>query len=344
MILNRIVEIILLTMALSGIMCVMLATIYDLEAAASWKHLELTARRVLHRRKPTITVLLYHCLSASQVLGATKGIRRNSYRAIDYVAVIDTDVPFYEKRALYETMKDIGCKAYKPRKTYNPEGLLRNAYQRSKKGDFVLIVSANEQVDDLMIGHAVAHLETNRILDGVQFAQRTLDVSSLLELARTFLILSRQMITKALDVVRIRNKRLDSSGLYRRSVLLSKGFTGVKYSVGYNAKATVAHALIIKPRWRLWKTVLQVAFLALFGYSAVVAATLQSATPLVLSWLIVGLWLVAAVWSDETNRLTNKIALSLCVPVGYFVVVGALAVNGAASIVRRPSEKSFYIL
>ena len=56
MILNRIVEIILLTMALSGILFVMLATIYDLEAAASWKHLELTARRVLHRRKPTITV------------------------------------------------------------------------------------------------------------------------------------------------------------------------------------------------------------------------------------------------------------------------------------------------
>jgi hypothetical protein len=55
-------------------------------------------------------------------------------------------------------------------------------------------------------------------------------------------------------------------------------------------------------------------------YFMYAAATLQSSSLLLLSWVIVSLWFLVAAWSDETATFFEKIARTFCLPILYFLV------------------------
>lgn len=57
----------------------------------------------------------------------------------------------------------------------------------------------------------------------------------------------------------------------------------------------------------------------LVTYYFYTAATLQSSTLLTLSWLLVSLWLVAIIWSNENTTRIGKIDLTLAIPFMYFI-------------------------
>ncbi len=70
--------------------------------------------------------------------------------------------------------------------------------------------------------------------------------------------------------------------------------------------------------------ILSLSLLFFVSYFFYTAATMRSNTLLTLSWALLSLWLVAAIWFDDALQLTQKVALTFCVPFAYFLIYARL--------------------
>lgn len=85
-------------------------------------------------------------------------------------------------------------------------------------------------------------------------------------------------------------------------------------------------------RWYEWT--LRLLLIGVVAYSSWIAATLQSAWPLLTIWAMACVLLAAAVWTDGSLGAKSKVLLSFAIPSGIFVVVATHAVAGISALLR----------
>jgi hypothetical protein len=287
-------------------------------------------------RQPQVTIIISGVKSATEFATCLARIQHSHYHHYDVVAVIDNETSQQEKRAIRQLgVPALTLRLYRPRQRYSETQLLLNAYRRSRRGGTVLLLTTKVLLAPDTLKRTVAQLQLHKSSDGVRYSQSIGSVSTMSELVAVFAVLSRQLLTKSLSILHLYRASRLAVGMYRQTSFLRAVRGQSRTRLTYDNGVVVSEG--VKSYERLSWPWVAAAFvlLATMIYSTVLAATLQTAWPLFLSWVIVGLWLMAAIWSDETNRIWHKVGLSLCVPMSYFVIASALMVGGAIRIFRR---------
>jgi hypothetical protein len=57
------------------------------------------------------------------------------------------------------------------------------------------------------------------------------------------------------------------------------------------------------------------------------AATFQNTTLFLLGWCVVAIWFLAAMWSDDTLRVTDKLRYSFVLPSLYFFLTVLIVIE-----------------
>lgn len=336
MMVARGIEIIIFSLAVCAIGCIVLATLYDLRMIAQREAVDRILRRMSGRRQPHVTVLITQAFSALELTRCIESVHRNHYRSYDIVAIADILMSKEQRREARQLLRSYSVRLYVPRVPRSNNEMLRHAYQRSGKGKMVFCLDAAQTVSSSAIRRSVALMEIHPEAGGVQFSGYIEDITSISTLAATFVELSRQVVSKASVVLKAYRFKPGRAGMYRRSIVIASALGARSNRIAYDSEtcATLPSRLGMG-KISYWATGAVIGLLALAGYSIVLAATLQSTVPLLLSWSLLALWLIAGIWSTMTSSFPRKLALSLSVPIGYFVMVGVAIVQGGAFVARR---------
>lgn len=129
-------EIVLIGSTAMGMVCVVLASIYDLRRTL-WR----STQAVRSRPRSHVTVLVAMRRSSDDINACVKSIRRLHYRRYDIVVFADSRVSREAKSAARATKPY--ARSYIARKPVGREALVRNAYRRSQRGEMVLVLDAS---------------------------------------------------------------------------------------------------------------------------------------------------------------------------------------------------------
>ncbi|MBC7869091.1 hypothetical protein H7X69_02855, partial [Candidatus Saccharibacteria bacterium] len=161
--------------------------------------------------------------------------------------------------------------------------------------------------------------------------------------------LSQNMYAKAASLLSIWHVRTGESNVMYSSLVFMQQQGGPKVmdvSCRYEGSLVVATMPMPQPRSAflsfpiMWWGALAPA-LFLLAYFFYIAATLQSSSLLILSWLILTIWLLAAVLSDEASKVFEKIRLTFCLPALYFLLYAQLVIYAVMRIVRAVALAAF---
>lgn len=336
MMISQGIELLFIAMTMSGIVCILLAAVYDLQAVTGRKRVQTIIRQLVKRRRPHVSILIQRVTSAVELERCMMSIHHTQYYSFDIVATADRRISSDDQRRIRRLARtDPRMRFYVPRKAATDSQLLHAAYRRSKRGVVVLVIEAGQVIEQGGIARAVAQMELHDAVDGIRFARPIADITSLSSLIETFASLSQQLFAKALTAAGAYRGEGGAPGLYRRHVLTHPARAVGKVNMRYDSESVMSGNRA-RPFGRGHGEVLiAILLVGLMTYSAVVAATLQSAVPLLLGWSIIGTWLFASIWFNDASKFTRKLGISACVPIGYFAIASALLVTGAEAVVRR---------
>lgn len=339
MIAARIIELLLFFLAASGVICVALATLYDLQMISQRKKLQHEMHRLSARRQPHVTVIITHVISTVELARSIESIYRSNYRSYDILAVADVSMHGKQRRGARQLLGGYpSARLYVPRQSYADEQLMRRSYGRSGRGEFVLRLEAGQEINQMIIRRSVSQLVQKPGVTGVHFAGYIDDITSLSTLVAAFIELSRQLAAKAMVAMSVYPADTRRAGLYRWKILTTP-HVSCSMPMTYDSDSLITLDRQMPSRISVWGVAATSGLLAIVLYCLVLAATLQSTMPLLLSWSIVALWLLAGVWFSETSAIRRKLGLSLCIPIGYFVMAGVIIVHGGEMIIRRAPRR-----
>lgn len=321
----------ILVAAVVGTACVILAAVYDI------RHVWLARRRKLHLRRPPVTVIVVVHKMAANLETQVQSIRRLRYRHYDIVIAVDA-------RAGKDTKRQArAChpsdRVYIARKQTSFVRLIRNAYRRSQQGEYVLVLDQTQSIASDSLNHMTTLLSENEEAMGLTMARTLPHGMSVRAAIESMGQLSQKLVTKAISITGLyRSRTIRPGRIYRREVILNTH----RHRLTYDSKTEMAGKT---SSWLVTKIVGFVAGIGFVGvviYSSVLAARLETAEPLLLSWSAVVLWIFVTIWLDDTTRLWQKVGLIVCLPLSYFAIVGAIVVRGTQMLFSR-QQYGFYV-
>lgn len=326
-----IVEVSLLVMAALAGLCVMGATIHDMRRIAREARVRHANGHIQKRRQPHLTVILPAVENLDQLENFLAALRRNRYPRYDVVAVMSRRVPL---RRRHEISMNNHLRIYTPRHIYGLSRRITNAYTRSARGELVMIADAARNIEPTLMRDIVGVVRDTSI-DGVLLYGPQREALRFLEVFQAIVQLSAQLVAKSLaGIGLLRRRPAGAPAVYRASqlILALRTQRRLKMTCGRGLQESTEPGL---PRLTGYATVALGCFALLVAYCSYLAATLQTTWPLIISWTISSLWLVATIWFDETGTKVQKTALSMSVPVGYFLVAAAYIPTVAGEVLRR---------
>lgn len=326
-------EITLFVLLGSGIIAVMLAALYDIGGTKNHQRVSLMVRRLQKSRQPWVTVLVYARDNAATLVTCLASIEQSYYHHYDIV-VVDNKSSDMTRQAVMRYRQrhpQSSCYFFYKRKYQSRVQALRQGYAKSAKGELVLVVSASAVITPTVLKASVARFVSNkapaalRLRDGASYVE---DITSLLS---QFSQLSMAMYRKCAAVLHLNIIRIGETGVLYHAMFLRGRQNQTWVRCSYASEIVVRTGLPMPPKliegnrmlWLLARVVYgigTISIICLMTYAMYIAATLQSSSLLVLSWLMVSLWFVSVIWSDETTRWPQKVARTWCVPILYFIV------------------------
>lgn len=308
----------LLVMTASGLVVILGASLYDMQAIARRRQLLELAAKLRKPRQPHITVLVYTKNSSATIAACLTSVWRSHYRNYDIVVIdnISTDTTKQVIANYRQKHSKLPLYFYVKRKASDRLSALRQGYAKSQKGDIVLILDATATVLPSFLRQSAVRFVADPSLGALRPNEYQRDIAGLALLLGRLLQLSRNMTSKfaaLLSIMPVDNGQVNT--LYRKSFFVKNNKT-LRIFCRYDGGLVVSLS-VNNLRFSLILPLIAALFMTYFMY---VAATLQSSSLLAFSWLIVAVWLLVAIWSDEAASRVSKAVLSFCMPAVYFLV------------------------
>lgn len=334
-------EILLLTAVCVGLIVVISAGMYDIRTISRRRRVSEIMKKLRKPRQSPVTVLVFAKNNSATILDCLRSLGRSQYRKFDIVVIDDASTDDTRKlvREYCRQHPRISCRLYARRKIGAKHQALKRGYSLSERGDAVLVINGDSVVTPALLKLGVAQLSINPKSQAVQCNEYS-EVVRIATMVGYFVRLSRHMIAKGKSLFRRHQVMVGQpSVMYRRSVF--ERHAGVKVvsvfagnmviSVTDGQERVTQLERIHRPKAIFWIA----AIVVFFGmtYSIYAAASLQSSDLLLLSWLALTFWCLGSVWSDEVVSVSDKILLSFCAPVVYFLVYAELFARGLAEMV-----------
>ncbi len=312
------IEILLLALVSVGLLLIVVASIYNITTTRRRRTLDLFVRKVRRPRQPHVTVLVYAQNDAASVEACLKSIIHSRYYEYDIVVIdnVSSDNTKKVVRDFKAKHQNLPIYLYAKLKSNNCLLSLRQGYAKSKRGEIILVLSADSIVSPILIKESVAYLAMNPKVKVLSMAERMAGFDSIDMLAWSLLQLTRNIYAKSTSQLAIGRIKIGTlNAVYKREVFI----------VGnYKSKAAYAY---VGDLLRLKETqatswadyVLSIITVAAVTYFMYIAATMQSSELLIMSWLIYVVWLLLTIWSDDRSTTRQKLQLSFFVPSFYFL-------------------------
>lgn len=309
---------------------IMVAALYDIIRVNKRQRLP----RVL-QKQPHITVLVYAKNNAATISTCLKSIMKSTYRHFDVVVTDDgsKDATSQEAKRVQRDLKQGSLRVYKKRKAASTQKVLEAAYQKSKKGELVLVVSGDTIIGKTFLRQCAGEFRA--------FPAEAIKLNTHYEVATNlgmvvprFQQLGRHLQMKLSSLFHIeKNQGDDTSVLYTQKAFrqLQKSKVAVSYR-GHLVVELLQRPKVLSAQHRSLVSTLGVgAGIALATYATYLAISIQNVTLLLFSWLGVCLWFLGALWLDEAEKIEGKLKLTFTLPPLYvfMYITGLLQLVGA---------------
>ncbi|MBC7943193.1 glycosyltransferase [Candidatus Saccharibacteria bacterium] len=315
----------LLLVTFIGLIIIFGASMYDIRAISRRRYLHQVAIKLRKPRQPHITVLIHTKNNEATIDACLASVWRSKYRNYDIV-VVDNISSDATKRIIHDYWQKhskVPLYFYGKRKSSDRLPALRQGYAKSQKGDIVFILDATATISPTLLREAAARFVTDDKLRALRLNEYSRDLYSVAFLFTRMLRLSYNLYIKLLSLLPLGTvNNGQANTLYKKSSFVRNNTTA-KPSFGYGGALAVSSP----PRAERVPLLLLVAGLLFMTYFMYTAATLQTSSLLVLSWIVLSVWLLVVVWSDEVSNLGEKLFLTICIPVFYFMSYAQMVVD-----------------
>lgn len=319
-------EIGLIGAASIGILCVILASVHDMRQIYLIRK---NQRR--NRRRPHVTVLIAMHQATDDVAACIRSVRRLRYRHYDIVVYAGNDISKDAKRMARQTAPQ--ARAYIARKAMQENILIRRAYERSGQGEMVLLLDGSQTISSSSLNHAVTTLGCDTAATGVVLGPAIRPVTNIREMVEAWQSLSQKLLTKSVVATGLfRTRTIRAGRLYRKEQIMSVTPHRITYDSKTTINAPVSYAWLPA---KIGRYLLTAGMIAIVIYASVLAATLQTSMPLLLTWLAVMVWIFVTIWLDDTVEFWQRIGLTICLPLSYFAIIGKVVASGLEKIAFR---------
>ncbi len=316
------------------------SNIYDIRQKINEKTIQKIIRKLRGSRQPSVTVIVYSDNNVATIEECLDSIRKSRYKNFDVVVADNSSSDNTRKkvRQFKEKYPIFHFRFYPKRVRNNMTATLSQGYNRSQKGDLVLVIDASTMVDANLIKSSVSRFEKDSKLNTLRFDAAIQSPNSVTMIYYSFLKLSKSLFNKYLSITsQYRVDRLVVGAMYRRCSLMhpsGKGYYDSSLRIQKSSiddSTAIRHIIGNNDCQIINKIVLSVVFLMLQSYSIYVAATLQSKTLLIIGWSVVVVWAMIAAWSSQAMDIDGRLKITCSAPFVYFLIYAQL-VAGLAMV------------
>lgn len=334
----QICEITLAIISIAGIGFILVATWYDLRTIHYSRRLQTVATKMASRWQPSITVLVHTHNTTTSLEACLNSITANQYKNFKIIVADNNSKDEIKKYlATYKhTHPTTGLLTYRAKKAADRLTILHRAYKKDTSSQLVIILDATDTISPTLLQECTLRFAANSSLDALRLHPVSTTDISITSLPLHFYILSKNIIDKSFAHASLLTRNFSESGVVMKHSIFKHITNSQKSNVDYASALTYLQSLPDRRHFtirsssisvRSWKKIVTSSFLVIglafmictVTYFFYTAATLQSNILLTLSWIIVCLWLLAVIWSDDIYTLGRKIELTFTVPFMYFI-------------------------
>lgn len=336
-------ELVMLSGAGMGLGGVVAAGVYDLQAVTRRRRISAAARRLKRKStQPLVTVIVYTRNDAETVTACLESVRHSLYHNYDLVVADDASQDGTRQAVRHFMRKHprFTMYFYAKRKRSPLQEVIRQAYQKSRKGEIVVTLAASSRPSRSFLGEAVARFSAEPDLISLSANECRAVPLTITDLVPEVTRAMGHVLMKCLSLLRVRRDRVDLNGVYRSNLIVSGARANARYEEALLLPVTRRERQPdVVSRCPLIQTVFAVALLLLMSYAMVMAASLVSYVPLLLGWSFMTAGSLAVVWSDEGISLVQKLQLTLSATLIYFLLYVTLL-----SFLLEQITKSTFVL
>ena len=327
-------EIILGSAVVAGLAVILIASWYDLRATAVKKHLQRISAKLNKTRQPWITIVVYTHNHSSLITECLDSIQRSRY-ANYRIVVVDhgsTDTTRRIVKEYQKLHKQVSLVFYDARRATSRDQAVRRGITKVPASQLTLTIDGSVLLSPDTLRNSASYFVNNDQLTSLHLRHYNEPAPSLTALTPQFIALTKNIIYKAMSVIRLLPKSPHRVMLYRPSMPHNKQSSLYMSTISYR-QPLPSHSRYSVKRIALL-TIVWLIIAAMMSYWFWTAASLRSNLLLTLSWIGVCVWLLAIVWSDDVIRITKKIELSVSIPFMYFVFYAQTVVSFLVGIWR----------
>jgi hypothetical protein len=203
-------------------------------------------------------------------------------------------------------------------------------YNRSQKNELILVIDASDVISPTLLRDSAMRFMHDKKLQALNFDYISTNLSSITMLLQRFKTMSQALVNKFFTTMPGYRINLRGKGMFRQAsfkkacksqVVKAKYDSSLRVlDYGINDDRAVITYQFVRSDWTI--NYLFVALLALVfqTYSMYVAATLQSKFLLIIGCIATAFWLLLITWASDSLALKDKIKLSFCAPIIYFLI------------------------
>lgn len=313
-------EVLIGMVVVTALMIILIAAWYDFRSALSRKQLQRTSDRLRKSRQPFIAIVIYTHNGVSSIVQCLDAILTSRY--INYRIVVanhkSTDTTRQIVKEYQKSHSKTPLTLYNASASLTHHEVIHRAIKKVPSSDFVMTLDQPVQITQETLRHAMARFSVNDHLTHLYLRENLYNESSIQTLTPQFVGLTKNIIYKALTVIRLLPFRSASRITITRQAAAPNVLRLYTSDITYSQNTLSLSSP--RPIARLFGLIISYALIILTaGYWMWTAATLRSNLLLTLSWIVVTIWLIAVIWSDSIIKLSKKIELTVSVPFMYFI-------------------------
>lgn len=312
------VELVMAGALFIGLIVVIAAGAFDIRLATRRRRTAWFERRLVRSRQPHVTVIIF-TEPGVPLAPCIAAVRRSRYYHYDIVVADNRTnaTTKNEVRSIQQARPTLLLRSFCKRKPADAHTVASQAYARSARGEFVMVLRASEHVRPATIKRAVAALQAAArevvVYCGVLHAQPESVVHAYAQL----LGFGSATWQKATWLIKRKSRHVNRPFVCKSGALTRMQAAPAIYdplvtveAMPRDERATVLRLLQPGRAANLALIPTAISYLLIFSYSTYAAATLKSASLLMVGWAGVTIWYGAATWASDVRGKAVAFALA----------------------------------
>ena len=335
-------EYIIGVIVVAAITTILLASWYDFRFALAKKQLQRTSTKLNKSRQPFVAIIIYVGTPSSSLIRCLESVLRSRYT--NYQVVVANHTPGSHIRRLVKEYQTSHPKTpvtlYSAQVTLSRDQVIQRALKKVPASDYVMTIDTSAEISSDTLRHVMARFIHTSGLRQLQLRQVSGDGISMQSLVPQFARLTNAIVYKALSTLHLLRWTAADVSVTKQT----PDGTHTHYASDITYSQPTSPLAPKPPIARLvLKLIIFITISLLITYWMWTTATLKSNLLLTLSWIVLSIWLLAVIWTDNLTKLSRKIELSVTVPFMYFVfyvyaLVGVFK-SGWALLCRYPYRR-----